>query len=252
MMSDDVDDGQPVRLLWTGGWDSSFRLMQLLLVEHRAVRPVYVLNPERRSTMQELRTMQRMLRELRGRLGDPVRLLALQVHLRSEYPPTAELEAMYQGILARGIWIGSQYVYLAAVADALDWTGVEICMQAHDDGPTPLHRLVFTDTAGTLSDAPEAQLFRYFSFPVLNTTKPEMAAIAREHGFMDLLSQRWFCHDPLHGKACGRCRPCQLAIRDGVEFANPAVAIGRQVARYPRGLVREVVRRRRRTSSRTP
>lgn len=249
MMSDDVDDRQPVRLLWTGGWDSSFRLMQLLLVQCRVVRPVYVLNPERRSTMQELESMHRMLGELRSRLGNRGALGALEVHLRSDYSPTAELQALYQGILARGIWIGSQYVYLAAVAEALGWTGVEICMQAHDDGPTPLHRLVFTDTAGTLSDTPEAQLFRYFSFPVLNTTKPEMAAIAREHGFMDLLSQRWFCHDPLHGKACGRCRPCQLANRDGVDFANPVVAIGREVARYPRGLVRKAVRRGLRASS---
>ncbi|MCZ2813408.1 MULTISPECIES: hypothetical protein [unclassified Modestobacter] len=243
-----AEDHAPIRLLWTGGWDSSFRLMQALLVEHRPVQPIYVVNPERRSTLLELSTMARMREQLLQRLDDPAMLAPVEMHLRWDFPPSEELQALNASILRNGTWIGSQYVYLAGVAERLGWSGVEVCMQAHDDGPTALHRLVFTDDRGTLSSAPEAQMFRFWSFPVLRTTKGEMAQIAREHGFLDLLSQRWFCHDPLGDLPCGQCRPCQLTNRDGVTFAPPALVLGRKLVRTQRRVTRAARRRVRRTA----
>src|SRR5690606_13578695 len=34
----------PVNLLWTGGWDSTFRLLSLVVQQHRCVQPYYVLD----------------------------------------------------------------------------------------------------------------------------------------------------------------------------------------------------------------
>ncbi len=36
-------------LFWTGGWDSTFRLLQLLLDEHKAVQTYYLLDSFRAS-----------------------------------------------------------------------------------------------------------------------------------------------------------------------------------------------------------
>ncbi len=229
------------RLLWTGGWDSSFRLMQLLLVEGRPVQPVYVIHPERTSTLLEVRTMETMRAAITARMPDPSLLAPTEVRVWTHYPPSAEQRALFEAIAARAP-VGKQYLHLAAVADALGWEGAELCMQAHDDGPTPLHEVVFVDDRGTLNGSPESALFRYWSFPVLHVTKPEMAEVAREHGFLDVLLQRWFCQSPLLGRACGVCRPCQVANPDGVRFAPRPAVVARQAYRRGHHLARRAGR----------
>ena len=73
-MSEVLSDSQNVNLLWTGGWDSTFQLLQLLLIHRRRVTPLYLIDAERRSTGVELLTMKR-----------------IKDHLWNEYPHTREL-----------------------------------------------------------------------------------------------------------------------------------------------------------------
>ena len=47
-------------LLWTGGWDSTYRLLELLLVHGGTVQPYYLIDTHRRSLRLELRTMRRI------------------------------------------------------------------------------------------------------------------------------------------------------------------------------------------------
>ena len=61
-MADVTNEG--VQLLWTGGWDSTFQLLNLLLREGAVVTPWYVIDAERRSTGVELDTMRRLRGEL--------------------------------------------------------------------------------------------------------------------------------------------------------------------------------------------
>jgi 7-cyano-7-deazaguanine synthase len=93
------------------------------------------------------------------------------------------------------------------------------------------------DDGGRLNGSPASELFRYYSFPVLQTTKAEMAHIATAHGFYDLLVLRWFCFRPVGGHPCGRCPPCRLTHREDVDFANPVAARVRDTWRY--GKVRQ-------------
>ena len=48
--------GAKAHLFWTGGWDSTFRLLQLLLEENKIVQTHYVIRSEQ-STGQEIDTM---------------------------------------------------------------------------------------------------------------------------------------------------------------------------------------------------
>src|ERR1700745_3309718 len=50
-------ENETVNLLWTGGWDSTFRLLDLLLVKQKKVQTFYIIDPDRRSAGIELRTM---------------------------------------------------------------------------------------------------------------------------------------------------------------------------------------------------
>ena len=69
-----TDDPTRVNLLWTGGWDSTFRLLQLLLSHRVPVVPYDLEDPTRASTRIELDTMAR-----------------ITAHLRDAYPHTREL-----------------------------------------------------------------------------------------------------------------------------------------------------------------
>jgi len=50
-MDVDSGDGPVVNLLWTGGWDSTFRLLQLILDTRATIQPVYVIDTARRSSL---------------------------------------------------------------------------------------------------------------------------------------------------------------------------------------------------------
>ena len=220
---------EPVQLLWTGGWDSSFRLLQLLLIEKRAVQPIYVISLGRRTALLEFQAMERMRQALLPRLRDPAQLLPTKVAIQDQYPARQELADLWESINSRAR-LGAQYLWLASVAEALDWRGVELSLEAYPGGMAEFEHLVF-DAPGRLNDSPEAALFSRFTFPVMHLTKREMGDIAREHGFYDILMQRWFCQDPVGGKACGHCRPCRLANRDGVDFAGPVAVLATRVWR---------------------
>src|SRR5688572_22265978 len=56
----------PVVLLWTGGWDSTFRLLQLLLAQRLPVEPLYLLDDTRASSKVEIATVER----LRAAIGE--------------------------------------------------------------------------------------------------------------------------------------------------------------------------------------
>ncbi len=215
-----VDPRAPVRLLWTGGWDSSFRLLQLLLVDRRPVQPIYVLSPTRDSAPQEIRAMQAIRAGVLPRLEESVLLYPTEVHLERDYSPSPRLAAAFEAVTARE-HIGSQYLFLAAVAEARGWEGVEI-------------GVISTDRWGGAEGSPASELFRFWSFPLLHLPKSEMGRIAREHGFYDLLAQRWFCHTPLWDRPCGVCRPCRTAHSEGVRFAPLLPVLIRRAWRDPR------------------
>ncbi len=212
-------DAEPIQLLWTGGWDSSFRLMQLLLVERRQVRPIYVIDTGRPSTLFELRAMEAIRAGLLARLPDPSLLAPTQFLMASDYPPSPHDRAIGDR-MRRATKMGTQYVWLSGPGEALRWSNVELCIERYESGLSDWQRMIF-DEPGMLNGSPEARLFRFWSFPVIRLTKDQMRQIAHSQGFLDLLVMRWFCFRPLNGKPCGSCRPCKLAHREGVEFANP-------------------------------
>lgn len=209
--------------------------MQLVLVERRPVQPIYVIDTGRPSTLFELRAMETIRAGLLARLPDPSLLAPTQFFLASDYPPGPEDTAMGARI-RRETTMGTQYVWLSGPGESLTWSNVELCLERYESGLSDWQQMIF-DEPGKLNGSPEAELFRFWSFPVIHLTKDEMRQIARSHGFLDLLAMRWSCFRPLDGKPCGRCRPCRLTHDEGVEFANPVlVALRDGVRKITRAL----------------
>lgn len=233
-------------LLWTGGWDSTFRLLYLLLVEQKSVQPIYVIDVERYSTQRELDSMDVIARMARQRLGTDVTLYPRNVFVRSDFADNPELNKRFKALQER-VRIGSQYYWLALIAENQNWHSVELSMEKYG-APSPLQRAIFDgleEDRPTLNRSWEAELFRYWSFPLLTMTKPQMRQAAKDYGFYDILLKRWFCLRPVRGKCCGSCRPCQLARQedatDGLTFIHPAETKARNALRLTRKKLKSLI-----------
>ena len=221
-----------VNLLWTGGWDSTFRLLQLLLLHRVPVIPYYLEDPTRASTQTELRTM--------ARIGD---------RLREAYPHTRELlgplriaavadvaeDPQIAGALReirRRIFIGSQYAWLPAFCKQQAIADMELGVHVDDKVQALLRSFAmeFEHPGGYRSvrvapghvGSAEHSLFRYFSFPLFHIDKMEMDRQAHAEGWDAIMDMTWFCHTPVRGAPCGFCAPCVYTIEEGLARRVPA------------------------------
>ena len=234
-----------VHLLWTSGWDSTFRLLQLLYESDAVVQPWYVRDPGRHSTAIELRTMQQIrdrLAQVRPELAE--RLLPLIVRERSEIPEDPAITAMHTTLRTRGR-IGGQYDWLSRMArhEGLDRLELGIHDPRSVFGEGLSAQSVWEERAyGRIlvlapdPSRPELELFRPFAFPLMGWRKLDMQRAAEKGGFADLLELTWFCHEPRWGRACGLCRPCQQALEEDLARRMPLLSrvIGRAHGRILR------------------
>lgn len=72
--------------------------------------------------------------------------------------------------------------------------------------------------ANELSEDDVIEVFRFYEFPLLETTKEEMYAISKECNFEHLMLMIWFCHTPRFGKPCGICNPCVSTAKENLGF----------------------------------
>jgi hypothetical protein len=216
----------PIHILWTGGWDSTFRLLQVLLLERRIVQPFYVMDSDRQSTGVEIRTMKDIKTRLfKTRPETRDRLLPAYFKEVFDIAPAPRLTETFDRIRGRRS-IGSQYEWLARFCEEIGVDDMELGI--HKDGN--MQRLlkpfsIKSDDEGglryrvdpALEGSDEYTLFRYFRFPIFELSKLEMQAIARRSGFDDVMELTWFCHSPRAGfRPCGICNPCVYTMEEGL------------------------------------
>lgn len=218
---------EPVHVLWTSGWDSTYRVLDAVLNRQLKVQPWYVIDPDRRSRQIELDTMDAIRAELNLRdTAAGSRLLSTRFRRRRDIPEDAEISAAFKQLPGPGRW-GPQYEWLARLAKS-EQVRLEIGLKA-DDGPIQrlsayLHKdpesgsYVLTPPAGH----PARTIFSRFDLPLVELSKLDMQQLARQNGFLDLLEMTWFCQHPtLRGEACGLCIPCQHYREEGLERRLP-------------------------------
>ena len=217
--------------LWTGGWDSTFRVLQRARVEKIDVHPCYVVDRGRASAGAEVSAMNRLLRTLQeqdpetlGRIA-PIRYVA-----RGAIPVIPSVTEAWDH-LRETLDIGRQYDWLARLAESEEWSQVELCIHGKGrlrpllgDHVHPVERSDGRVVYEVSPEAPEALrlVFGRFAFPFWLTDKHEDFELASRQGLVELLdSHTWFCFSPTKGGPCGTCRPCQFVIRDGFAHRIP-------------------------------
>lgn len=228
-MSEKGSACDPVHVLWTGGWDSTFQILRLLLEQKRAVVPVYIIKESRRSIRAEFLAMKK-IREMLRRLDceAETRLAPLRLHVLSDIPQQDAINRAFKDVRTR-YFIGQQYDWLARFCAWQDIPALQLCIHKDDKAHAVLADLVVEDPPGSQnyrmpSAAPrksEALLFGCFTYPLFDFTKLEMARMAEERGWLDIMRKTWFCHHPKHGKPCGLCNPCRYTIAEGLGWRVP-------------------------------
>lgn len=221
---------EPVNIFWTGGWDSTFRLLQLVMEEQRSVQPHYIIYQGRPSFQMEIDTMEKIRTQLHEQYPDAAKLILPTIFtLIDEMDEDEEIMKAYQQANALRS-LAMQNTWLAKYCKQHQILDMEYCserrinpqdrrffdfLKKEEDSPVYTYNL-------ELRDRPEYVLLKYFRFPIYGFTKPDIEKYARENGWLGILKKTWSCYTPLLGRyPCGTCSPCRQSIKEGTGWRIP-------------------------------
>lgn len=194
-------------VLWTGGWDSTYRVLDLTFNHHVTVRPLYIMDPNRPSVSIEQETMLAIADEVNSRLGKTA-ILSVEVANRENVEILDGLESEID-LIKRDYKIGDQYLWIGSYCLSEGLADVDLCIHSDDKAYLPIRD--YNNKGIPLS------LFSMYNLPLIDETKKGMEQKARKSGFGDILEKSWFCHNPTpRGRPCGQCGPCRWTVKEGL------------------------------------
>ncbi len=243
-----------INLLWTGGLDSTFRLLQLISCDVD-IQPYYVINPGRNSTLYEIKAMGNIREKILKYYPHTKYRLKRTIYLSvNDISADQEITNKYNNLIQQG-HLGTQYEWLARFAKEQDNKIFELgIVKGGGFGYKNLKNYVIKCEDNVIgyyykldpatSDDNDMQLLRYFTFPILDWTKADIIQYAKMNGCLDIINSTWFCFNPFKGKACGLCTSCNIYMRNGLtdkftnyarkrhKYVKPVIHIKRRVKAY--------------------
>ena len=230
---------KPVKLFWTGGWDSTFRLIQLVLTYKKTVQPYYIIDHNRNSLLHEFRAMANIKNGLIRKNPDIKDLILPTIF--KELNGISEIKTISESYckLIKVETIAIQYEWLARFCADEEITDMEICNEtAIYDADNRSRRLMGDDLKKIESDygnyyklSNKTQnkdlynIYGNFDFPVFDYTKLDMFQLAQKEKFVEVLKLTWFCLMPTKfSNPCGKCHPCRVVYREGLKWRLPLTA----------------------------
>lgn len=194
-------------ILWTGGWDSTFRLLYLVLYEKRNVQPHYVVTGQE-STGKEIETMYRISGMLYKKYPFTRDLLKpVIVQDVKGISPNEKITDEYLKI-KRGEKVNMQYEFLARYCDQIG-IKAEVCVEPYLDG----FKSKYLNKGYIFDD--------FFFYPLIDTPKKKMEELSQKYGWMDIMKETWFCRVPKNGKPCGVCAACVDVVMGKMGYRLP-------------------------------
>jgi len=219
-----------VKILWTGGFDSSLRMAQLSKF-NIAIQPYYLIDSKyRRSVKNELDAIAEITNDILAHPETKCTIMPLVKIEVSELQPDRKISEAYQRLRRKEL-IGSQYNWLARFAKTNP--GLELCIEPGISAKARNCILKLGEVIKVLdgdisyfkiikekSDKDIVTVFGDFHFPdpLFEITKLEMIDHYVRLGFRGTINKTWFCHNPVRDEPCGVCTPCKLVIEEGLAF----------------------------------
>lgn len=216
-----------VELLWTGGWDSTYRLVELSFKEV-TVQPIYIAD-SRDSEGYELSAMDSVTELLNNKEMTKAEILPYKIINRNEIVNSDAVKKAYCRI-AKETNLGSQYEFLASYA--LQNPGLEIGIEANTSDNSfaikainsfgKLKRINDTFVLDENYSSEDLMLvLGNFSYPIIELKETDMVENINKWGYQDVMQKIWFCHHPINGNPCGICHPCTMKMGSGMSFLLP-------------------------------
>ena len=227
-------DNSVIYLFWTGGFDSTFRLVQLLLKNKDNinsdnkvyVQPIYVMCPmldsvygfKRKNKELEIKTMKQIRQTLYQKYPNlqkyllPTRYVTsvhIDIEVTKKYMYISKLKRFTRGI--------SQYERLAQYSYRHPRPielGLEKCGTGMDRLTKDYRTGYDVNNRVDLTKAPKEYIvLKNLRFPISYLTKQEMVKISKDKGFYFALEMSWTCWYPTKdGEPCGKCNMCRHRI----------------------------------------
>lgn len=226
-----------VNILWTGGMDSTFRMLQLSMME-TDIQPYYLVD-KRISEKHELKAISFILKEIEKHPLTKGNILPLKKFNVSGLEEDKQVYEAYQRLYNKHS-IGSQYEWLSRFSRIVP--GIELGKEKSENCKLT-HCLQKEATLvkieeGILSyyivdreksNPDMVTVFGQFRFPdpLIETTKLQMVDLCKEWGYGKVMDATWFCHSPINNQPCGICNPCMGTMLEGLTFRFSAAAIKR-------------------------
>ncbi len=221
-----------INVLWTGGWDSTFRILQLS--EKKVTIQPYYLKDNRASEKHELEAIVTLTEQILKLETTQCIIKPLITKDVTKIETDNAINASYYNIrksfktASHGFRLGKQYEWLARFSKDIDFLELGI----HKGGKITdvintygaLKRYTSEDKEEFYKVNKEEtcddvnRLFGNYHFPLINFTKLKMKAIAEEKGFINILNNTWFCHYPIDDEPCGHCTPCMQTVEFGLTY----------------------------------
>lgn len=216
-------------IFWTGGYDSTFRLCQLLIDEKKKVQPIYLnlkymdssqydFISHRRNKHKELQTMKKIRNQLN--LMYPYTKELLKPLLIINYIPPNEIadkKALiihYKlGKFARPYTQYERLARFSLIYPKPIEVGVDKCGTGLDNATRDV-RIGKGENCKIKDDLKGYEMaldvFKNIRMPIVHLDKKDMYQIATRNGYATILKLTWSCWFPKsNGEACGNCEMCK-------------------------------------------
>jgi len=202
-----------VDVLWTGGWDSTFRVIQLLF-QGDDVKPHYICDPGRASTPLEISAIHRISELLKSKPELAGKLLPVKIVEFSDFEKYGDIEDAYIDLMKEH-YIGEQYKWIADYRRFNNIESIDISVQNNP----------FIRKNHARNDYPFSVIFKGLKFPLITMSKSDMKKWCTDNDLLDVIEESWFCHSPTRsGKPCGVCSPCIVVSEEGMGYRLPTSA----------------------------
>lgn len=215
-----------VYLFWTGGYDSTFRLCQLVIDQRRSVIPIYITddnldNPtgtyRRKNRKYEIDAMNKIKDKIYSKFTYTKDLIKDTIYIDKiniNSDITQKMNNLYNS--GKNHRPMTQYGGLAQTTFDMN-KKIEIAVE--NSPHSTMRKMIFdhlnydgkeyyTLNIVNLVDK-NLEIFKNFLFPTIHITKKEMYTISVKNNYQDILKMTWSCWFPTSdGKPCGNCPMC--------------------------------------------
>lgn len=219
-----MSDNHIYQLFWTGGWDSTYRLLEIVTKNKEKVQLIYIKDLQRKSLNKEIEVINKILNKIYESYPYTKELiLPIKIFCRENITISEKVNKSYLSI-KNFTNIGSQYEWLAALCENENLKNVELCIFKNER--TDLLFRLSQDRFDNIEEYEELKnaiktLYENFQFPILNINKIDIFHESKKNNWLDIMKMTWFCHKPKNGNPCGKCNPCMITISEGLGYRIP-------------------------------